>query len=82
MFEQIWIIVTKSEALGISFPAIFFLLPDKCWTTYRSCMVKMKELGVVSPDKIHLDFESAAIKAAKEVWPDSKIFGCDTHWKR
>ena len=30
----------------------------------------------------HLDFEDAAIKAAKKVWPDTRIVTCDTHWKR
>ena len=82
MFMQLWIIVTRSASLGISFPALFFLFPDKSYPTYKSCMEKMRELGIQSPDKFHLDFEAAAIKAAKEVWPDTRIVTCDTHWKR
>ena len=78
MFMQLWIIVTRSASLGISFPALFFLLPNKSYPTYKSCMEKMRELGIQSPDKFHLDFEAAAIKAAKEVWPDTRIVTCHT----
>lgn len=32
-----------------------------------------------NPKQIHVDFEMAAIKAIKEIFPDVKIQGCDFH---
>ena len=82
MFTQAWVMVVRHPTLGVSIPCAFFLLPDKHTDSYKMVMSTLKELEVLGPDLIHLDFESAVIKAVKFVWPNTNISGCDTHWKR
>ena len=81
LFEQAWILVGKSERLMVTIPCAYFLLPDKTYETYKLIMQSLKYHGF-EPKTFHLDFEAAAIKACKDVWPNCKIVCCDTHWKR
>ena len=41
-----------------------------------------EEHGVEPPQRFYLDFESAAMKAVRKIYPESSIIGCDTHFKR
>ena len=41
-----------------------------------------EEHGVEPPIRFYLDFESAAMKAVRRIYPESSIIGCDTHFKR
>ena len=49
---------------------------------YKQVLECLKTHGVQNPKRIHLDFELADIKAAKECYPDTELIGFDTHWKR
>ena len=83
LFSQAWILVAKSEQMNVSIPCAFFLLPDKQYNSYSLCLNKVKELGVTSPKRFHLDFEAASIKAVKNVFGAATVLECcDTHWKR
>ena len=82
MFVQAWVLVAKSTTTNVCLPCAFFLLPDKLYATYHYVLLKLKDLGVTAPDIFHLDFEAAAIKAVKAVYPEAKVECCDTHWKR
>jgi hypothetical protein len=80
---QCWVLVSRSNSLALTIPVAFFLLPDKSYNTYHSILLHLRDdLGVPGPKYFHLDFESGAIKAVRNVFPESVIVGCDTHWKR
>ena len=81
-FEQLWLIVARSDANKISLPVAYFLLPNKVTTSYQEALQCIKDLGVDKVEMFHCDFELAMIKAIKTVYPDVKIEGCDVHWKR
>lgn len=82
MFPQAWILVAKSIPNNVTLPCAFFLLPDTQYLTYCLVLNKLKELGVPGPNFFHLDFEAAAIKAVRAVFPETDIECCDTHWKQ
>ena len=82
LFYQLWVLVARSESNKVTVPCCYFLLPDKSFATYTLLLSRLKELGVTGPDVFHLDFESAAIKAVKAVFPSTAVECCDTHWKR
>ena len=42
----------------------------------------LKNLGVTDPPIFHCDFENGIIKSIKDVYPNSRILCCDTHFKR
>ena len=81
LFTQAWILVARSEQMDVSMACAFFLLPDKQYNTYSLVLNKIKELGVTTPQVFHLDFEAAAVKAVKNVFPATVLECCDTHWK-
>ena len=61
----------------------FFLLPDKTYNTYLAILTHLRnEQGVTGRKYFHLDFKSAAIKAVRNVFPDTIIVGCDVHFKK
>ena len=57
-------------------------LPNKEASTYKMVLENLVKHGLSDPQQIHLDFEPSASKAAKCVFPNCKVIGCDTHWKR
>ena len=65
----------------VTIPCAYFLLPDKGWHTYKLIMETMNNKGF-EPKIFHLDFEAAAIKACKKVWPNCKVVCCDNHLKQ
>ena len=69
---------------SISMPVAFYLLPTKELVTYQAMFNNIKGLlGEDStPEKIHLDFEAATIRACKETFLMIDIIGCQVHWKR
>ena len=81
-FEQLWLIVRRSEANNITLPVAYFLLPNKVTTTYKTVLQCISDLGVDKVEMFHSDFELATIKAIRRVYPHVRIEGCDVHWKR
>lgn len=65
------------------YPAIFALLPDKKETTYRNLLLKLKaSFPRWNPGMIKLDFETAAINACRQEFPNSVISGCNFHFNQ
>lgn len=65
---------------GWNLPCIFVLTTDKKTKTYAKMFNAIKSrLPGFMPHQINCDFELAAIKAAKKVFPESKIQGCYFH---
>ena len=60
----------------------FYSVGNKEYTTYKIVHNCLKDLGVEAPEDFHVDYEAAAIKVIKEVYPDSNINGCFVHFKR
>ena len=81
LFTQVYVIVARL-ANKQSIPTAFYMLPAKDFQTYKLVLENMKARGINAPQNFHIDFESAAIKAIKSVYPESQIVACDTHWKR
>ena len=83
LFVQLWVLIAKCDQMNVTIPCAYFLLPDKSYGSYLLCLQKLRELGVNSPARFHLDFEMAAIKAVKVVFGvTTSLECCDTHWKR
>ncbi|CAL1288591.1 unnamed protein product [Larinioides sclopetarius] len=65
------------------YPAIFALLPDKKESTYRSLLLKLKtSFPRWNRELIKLDFETAAINACIQEFPNSTISGCNFHFNQ
>lgn len=65
---------------GFKVPLVYTICSDKKVATYRTILNRLKtERPNLDPAQITVDFELAAIKAAKEVFPTSKIQGCHFH---
>lgn len=61
-------------------PVVFALLPNKAADTYiRLFNIIKTEIPEWNPTEINVDFEAAAIKAIKEVFPSVKVQGCFFH---
>ncbi|KAL4130748.1 hypothetical protein QTP88_008140 [Uroleucon formosanum] len=65
-------------------PLVFFLLPDKCNTTYKCAFQHLichsMSIGLTcSPTEVVIDFEQAVHSAVAEVFPNAKISGCRFH---
>jgi len=65
-------------------PLVFFLLPDKCNTTYKCAFQHLirhsMSIGLTcSPTEVVIDFEQAIHSAIEEVFPNAKIRGCRFH---
>lgn len=59
---------------------VYVLACGKDFFTYEQIFSKLKETEPrLKPKKIMSDFEMAAMKAAKEVFPEAKTFGCFFH---
>lgn len=59
---------------------VFVLTTNKTYNTYRTIFRTIKkELPNWEPTQITVDFEMATIKAAREVFPNAHIQGCNFH---
>lgn len=81
-FAQCWVVVCPVDSISV--PVAFYLLPSKELVAYQAMFNNLKSLlgEDYSPEKIHLDFEAATIRACKETFPDINVIGCHVHWKR
>lgn len=65
---------------GWRVPLIFVLTTNKTYTTYKKIFETIKKaVPNLNPKQITVDFELAAVKAAKEVFPQSRVQGCHFH---
>lgn len=68
---------------GHYIPLVFFLLPDKRFSTYRDCFIHLQQqsnnVGNFYPKRIFADFEETIHNAARSVWSDAAIKGCRFH---
>ena len=68
---------------GVVLPCEFFFLPSKEYQVYKIVFQQLKMANPdISPSTWNLDFEWGTIKAAREIFPDSRIQGCIVHFKR
>ena len=82
LFYQLFVIISTTPT-GVNVPTAYFLLPGKEVLVYKKILLCLKkDHGVPDPPIFHCDFESAIIKAVREVFPTTKILCCDTHFKR
>jgi hypothetical protein len=81
-FAQCWVVVCPIDSISV--PVAFYLLPSKELVAYQAMFNNLKSLlGEEGyPEKIHLDFEAATIRACKEAFTDINVIGCQVHWKR
>ena len=62
------------------FSCIFALLPNKRQETYVRMLSKIIELVIMTPTRILVDFEAAAISALRATLPMTLICGCYFHY--
>ncbi|KAK0415109.1 hypothetical protein QR680_011777 [Steinernema hermaphroditum] len=61
-------------------PAVYCLLPHKTTKTYLKMLKAIKDLKPsFSPSSLVVDFEAAAIKAFRTVFPGIQVAGCFFH---
>ena len=63
-------------------PAAWLLLPIKESGTYRAALEYLRDEGMEAPGVCHLDYESGEHKALLNVFPSTRIVGCDFHRSR
>ena len=63
-------------------PAAWLLLLIKESGTYRAALENLRDEGMEATGVCHLDFESGEHKALLDVFPSTRIVGCDFHWKK
>jgi hypothetical protein len=64
-------------------PVAWFLLPSKDTAVYKCVLNHLKEeQNITDPEVVHLDYELAESKAMLEVFPTTRVVGCDFHWKQ
>lgn len=62
---------------------MYTLCTNKKTSTYKTILRQLKrDQPDYSPDQINIDFELAAMNAAKEVFPETKIQYCYFHLKQ
>ena len=67
----------------LSVPVAWFLLPSKDTSTFKAALTHLKEeQDVDDPLVVHLDFELAEARALHDVFPTTRVVGCDFHWKQ
>lgn len=64
-------------------PTIYALLPNRTVATYETlfCLIK-NQIPEWNPETITCDFEKPLIQALQHEFPNIKILGCYTHFKR
>jgi hypothetical protein len=66
-----------------SMPSVYALLPNKNEDTYRRLFMALNGLREgLAPRSILVDFEMAAINAARALYPGSDIRGCYFHFQQ
>ena len=80
LFSQIYVFVCPVGAISV--PVAWFLLPNKEYSTYKKILTCLKERDIMAPKQFHVDFETAVIKAIRDVYPDTNIVGCSVHFRR
>ena len=50
--------------------------------TYKAALNFLKEQEVDDPKIVHLDFKLAETRALQDVFPTTRVVGCDFHWKQ
>lgn len=76
-------VFSKGTRDGWRMPLISVLCVNKDANTYKTIFKALKsDQPNYSPKQINVDFEQAAIKAAKSVFPTAKIQGCYFHLKQ
>ena len=81
MFSQVFIILGRSLT-GKSVSCCYFLLPNKQFETYKMMFKSLRDKDISPPRLFFCDFESAIIRAVREVFPEVEIYCCDAHFKR
>ena len=87
LFEQIYSIHATLEERQVC-PLVFTLMNRKSTDAYVNMLTAIKNLiPAWAPEVITTDFESAAIRAFQQVFPQSRLHGCHFHfgqcvWKR
>ena len=74
--------MAKAPRSTLCIPCVYALLPDKSKATYLILFNKLKELDMSGPTVAHMDYETAVYYSMKKIFPQTKLVGCDTHWKR
>ena len=65
---------------GINSPAVYCLLQNKTLAVYDRVLDEIKRMiPLANPEKILLDFESAAINVFTAAYPNARILGCYFH---
>ena len=84
-FAQLYVIF-GSGGPGASekiYPSAYMLLPSKSADAYKHAFQAVKAATINTPVSISIDFKSAVIKSAKEVFPNLQtIQGCRFHRKK
>ncbi|KAK0425751.1 hypothetical protein QR680_009360 [Steinernema hermaphroditum] len=83
LFQQLYTINPAAREFAPSrttLPAVYCLLPHKTAKTYLKMLKAIKDLKPsFSPSSLVVDFEAAAIKAFRTVFPGIKVTGCFFH---
>jgi len=82
MFSQLLVISIKDEETDSCFPVLFAFLPNKSTHAYKAILKSVLIAGVPPPNLVRCDFEKSLLSAIRQVYPRSKIMGCEIHWKR
>ncbi|EYC14694.1 hypothetical protein Y032_0039g108 [Ancylostoma ceylanicum] len=64
---------------GVEVPILYAIARRKNFATYTTIFSRLKEVIGEHRLRIVLDFEKAAIRAAKEAFPDAVVQGCAFH---
>lgn len=85
LFDQLYTIHVDLGSSDVStriVPAIYALLPDRKEATYRRLFTLLEKSSKFKPEKVHIDFERAAINALKQTFLEVKIKGCNFHFNQ
>lgn len=79
--DHVFFIFSLKGSIGNwKMPLVFVLCTDKKTATYREIFKQLvAKKPTLKPPQINLDFELATIKAAKDVFPQTKLQGCLFH---
>ena len=81
-FHQLYVIMANFHKNRRNYPVGFAFLPDKTTQTYVQLWTAVSAFVLEPPRAVRVDFESADLKALKEIFPDSIIEGCWFHFRR
>ena len=70
-------LVIPIQLIVVNIPVVF-----KEHSTYQAVLEYLKDQDVEAPSVCHLDFEAGKHKALKDVYPSTRIIGCNFHWKQ